>query len=261
MFKEKSPRRLWLVGHRGAMGHAPENTMASFLCGQEMGADLVECDVHLSRDRRCVVVHDESVERTTNGFGLIRDLDSVKIKKLDAGSWFSKKYKKEKVLLLDELLNWAKNAVSIQGLPMGVVIEIKNEPVRYLGIAEQVIATVKKARMEDRVILISFDHGIVKRAKFIEQNISTGLLYNRPMENAFRRARETMADALFPRRHLVTKSFVQEAHKAQLFVATWTVNEVWEMKKIIRCGVDAVATNFPDRLNGLLKKEGGRNRI
>lgn len=251
-FKENSSRACWLVGHRGAMGHAPENTMASFLCAQKMGADFVECDVHLSKDRKCVVMHDESVERTTDGSGLIRDLISGKIKSLDAGSWFSERYKGERALLLQELLEWAKKEISLMGLPMGVVIEIKNEPVRYLGIAEKVIETVRKAHMEERVILISFDHGVVKRAKIADPHISTGILYNRPLENPFRRADEVRADALFPRRHLVVKSLVREAHKNKLFLATWTVNEVGEMKKMLNCGVDALATNFPEKLNRLL---------
>lgn len=251
ILKNTSPRRCWLIGHRGAMGHVPENTMSSFRLAQKMGAELCECDVHLSKDKKCIVIHDESVERTTNGYGLIRDLSSNEIKKLDAGAGFSKKFKKEKVPLLKELLNWAREERSLSGMPMSVVIEIKNEPVRYFGIEEKVIATVKKAKMEDRVILISFDHGVVKRAKRLARNIATGILYNRPLENPVRRAREIGADAIFPRRNMVTKSLVQKAHSANLTIATWTVNKIWEMKKIIRCGVDAIATNFPDRLNKL----------
>ncbi|MBI3012133.1 MAG: glycerophosphodiester phosphodiesterase [Elusimicrobia bacterium] len=251
-FGDNSLRGSWLIGHRGAKGHSPENTFSSFECGLKMGAEILECDVHLSRDGKCIVIHDESVERTTNGHGLVRDLSSSQIKKLDAGTWFSKKFRGEKVPVLDELLRWVKKRKNNLGLPAGLVIEIKNEPIRYLDIEKKVIASVKKCGMEKRVILISFDHGAVKRAKKIDRQIPTGILYREPLEDPFRRAKELKADALFPRRHLVTRSLVRRAHQNGLFVGTWTVDNRAEMKKMIQTGVDAIASNYPDRLDRLL---------
>ncbi|MBI2119375.1 MAG: hypothetical protein HYT97_07090 [Elusimicrobia bacterium] len=251
-FNQTSPRKCWLIGHRGAMGHAPENTLASFICGQKLGADMLECDIHLSKDRKCVVMHDESVERTTNGHGQIRNLTASNIKRLDAGSWYSKKNVGERALLLEELLDWIKEQKSCLGRPLGLAIEIKNEPIRYLDIEKVAIEIVKKKKMESRTIFISFDHGVVKRAKSLEPNIPTGILYREPLADTFKRAKELKVDAIFPRRHLITKTLVQNAHKHKLFVATWTVNEVKEMKKIFGIGIDAIATNFPDRLNRVL---------
>ncbi len=251
---QTAPRRAWLVGHRGAAGLAPENTMSSFKTAHALGADLVECDVHVSKDGRCVVMHDESLERTTNKEGLIRDLSSAAIRRADAGSWASKKFKGEKVPMLSDLLSWAKGAFSRQGLPMGVVIEVKNEPVRYFEIEKKVVREVLKHGMEDRVILIAFDHGVVKRAKAFCKKIATGMLYSRPMEDPLRRARELKADALFPRRNFVTRSLVRRAHAQDIAVATWTVNERPEMKRILASGADAVTTNFPDVLNPMLER-------
>ena len=250
--RKKSSRSCWLVGHRGALGLAPENTMIAFKTGLSLGADLVECDVHLSKDRKCIVMHDESLERTTNGTGLIRDTLWNRIKKLDAGSWNLKKFKGEKVPTLKELLLWAKKQKTNLGLPLCVVIEIKNEPVRYFEIEKIVIETVLETGMQERVILISFDHGVIKRAKNLNSKISAGILYNHPLKNPFEKARHVHADALFPRRHLVTRSLVQQAHQKGLAVATWTVNEIPEMKKMIGTGIDAIATNFPNLLNRLL---------
>lgn len=241
-----------MIGHRGAMGYAPENSMASFKLAQRMGADLVECDVHLSRDKKCIVMHDESVERTTSSYGLIRDLPEKKITSLDCGAWFSKKYKGERVPTLKELLLWAGETLSLQARPMGVVIEIKNEPVRYFQIEKVVIETVLQTRMLERVIVISFDHGVVKRAKKIEPRLFTGILYNQSLENPIRRAKEMHANAIFPRRNLVNKNLTKKAHQAGIGLYTWTVNEIPEMKKLIACGVDGIASNFPDRLNRLL---------
>lgn len=250
--KQSSPRACWLVGHRGAMGHAPENTMASYDLARSMGAEFVECDVHLSADKEVIVMHDERVERTTDGAGLIKNLKLSQIKKLDAGSWYSKKFKGEKVPSLRELLNWIKHKTSLNKYQMGAAIEIKNEPVRYLDIAERLTDVILETGMGSRVIVISFDHGVVKQLKILNPKIATGILYRDPMEDPFKRALSIKADALFPRRHLVTKELVQTAHKNGLAVATWTVNDPEEMKNLISCKVDAIATNYPDRLNKIL---------
>jgi len=254
MFKynEQSPRGTWIVGHRGAMAHAPENTFSSFQMGINMGADFLECDAHLSRDSQCIVMHDERLERTTQGKGFIRDFSSSQIKKLDAGLWYSKKFKGEKVPLLKELLLWIKDKKSQLGLPMGLVIEIKNDPIRYLNIEEKVLETVKKTGMDSRVILISFDHGVVKRAKLLNRHILTGILYNEPLEDPCYTAKQMMANAIFPRRNLAMKSLAQKAHRNKLFMATWTVNEESEMKELINAGVDAIASNVPDILNKVI---------
>ena len=253
--KQSSPRACWLVGHRGAAGHAPENTMASFECAQNMGAEFVECDIHLSRDKEVIVMHDERVERTTDGAGLIKDLTLAQIKRLDAGKWHSKKFKGEKVPTLKELLSWAKHKTSKHGYQMGVAVEIKNEPVRYLDIAERLVEVLEETGMSQRVIVISFDHGIVKRVKIVDKRIATGILYNEPMEDPIQRAFDMKAEAIFPRRHMITKELVRKAHAEGLAVATWTVNEPAEMKKIIACGIDAIASNFPDRLDKILEKK------
>jgi glycerophosphoryl diester phosphodiesterase len=235
------------------MGYAPENTMPAFRCGHEMGADFLECDVHLSKDRKCVVMHDEGLERTTSGAGWIRDMRSSQIKKFDAGSWFSRKFKGTPVPLLEELLSWASAQTTSQNRPLGIVIEIKNEPIRYFQIEKKVIETVFKTRMQDRVIVISFDHGVVKRAKIICPDIATGILYREPLENPFDRAKQVRADALFPRRHLVSPALVAKAHKKRIPVIPWTVNQKREMKKLIGFGVDGITTNYPERLNKILK--------
>src|SRR3989338_7118196 len=193
--KQSSPRACWLVGHRGAMGHAPENTMASFDLARHMGAEFVECDVHVSSDKEVLVMHDERVERTTNGAGLIKDLKLSQIKKLDAGSWYSKKFKGEKVPALRELLNWVKHKTSHHKYQMGGAIEIKNEPVRYPDIAERLADVISETGMASRVVAISFDHEVVKQLKSLTPKIATGILYRDPMEDPFKRALSIKADA------------------------------------------------------------------
>jgi len=250
--KLSSPRACWLVGHRGAMGHAPENTIPSFDLARQMGAEFVECDVHLSKDKEVIVIHDERVERTTNGTGLIKNLTLSQIKKLDAGSWYSKKFKGVKVPTLRELLNWIKPKTSQNKYQMGVAIEIKNEPIRYPDIAKRLSDVISEMGMTSRVVIISFDFAVIKQLKILNPKLATGILYHEPMKNLFKIAQSVKADALFPRRHLITQELVNTAHKAGLAVATWTVNDPEEMKKLISYKVDAIATNFPDRLNEIL---------
>ncbi len=250
--KQSSPRACWIVGHRGAMGHAPENTFSSFDEGRHMGAEFVECDVHLSKDNEIIVMHDESVDRTTNGAGLIKNLKLSQIKKLDAGSWYSKKFKGERVPTLKELLEWARHKTALNKYQMGVAIEIKNEPVNYPAMAEKLVQAVNEAGMGARVVVISFDHDVLKQIKKIDPKIATGILYSEPLKNPIQRAIDVQADALFPRRTLITQSLVQKAHQKGLAVATWTVNEVPEMKRLLACKIDAIATNFPDRLNKII---------
>src|SRR5919204_3658410 len=96
--------RVWVVGHRGAMGYCPENTMISFARAVELGADWVELDVHLTRDGALAVIHDETLERTTNGKGLVREHTLDELKRLDAGSWFAPAYAGERIPSLDEEL-------------------------------------------------------------------------------------------------------------------------------------------------------------
>ncbi len=245
--------RPWIIGHRGAMGHAPENTLASFELGWKMGADALECDVHLSEDRQLVVMHDEALDRTSSGSGLIRDHRWGHIRRLDAGGWFHRRFRGQRVLRLPDLLGWIRDKTAPSGRPLILLIELKNEPVRYVGLAEAVVGALKKARMTDRAALISFDHGAVKRAKRLCRALFTGLLYHALLPDLEARVRWTGADGVFPRRTLVTPALARLARRRKWFLGTWTVNEPGDMKRMVRLGVDGIATNYPDRLARLLK--------
>ncbi len=237
-----------IIGHRGAMGHAPENTLASFDLGRRMGADFLECDVHLSKDKKLVVLHDETLDRTTSGTGLVGKLPWSKLKKLDAGAWFHRKFRGQKILTLDDLLAWIKPKRSASGLPLRFVLELKTEYVPYLGIEEAAVKALNKFDMGGRTIVISFNHGSVKRVKILDRALRAGILFHEPLPDLLARVKAMRADGIFPRRHLVTPAMARFARKHKLFLGTWTVNEPDEMKKMVRLGVDAVATNFPDRL-------------
>jgi glycerophosphoryl diester phosphodiesterase len=241
---QAAPRKVWVVGHRGAMGHSPENTMASFARGLELGADWIELDVHLSRDGRLVVIHDETLERTTNGRGLVRDRTVAELKLFDAGDG-------QQIPTLDEVLAWARERATV------VDIEIKNAPLYYDGIEHSVVEAVHRADMTDRVIVISFDHASVKRVKSEDGRIATGVLYAcRPTDAGVGLARSVGADAVLPHWAYVTAEDVRRAHDAGLAVAPWASSDPAILRKLIADGVDAIGTNHPDVLRDVLAATG-----
>lgn len=242
-----------VAGHRGAMGHAPENTRAAFEAGLRLGVGAVECDVHLSKDGQLVVIHDATLDRTTNGQGKVRGKSWKHLRGLDAGAWFGRAFTGEPLWRLEDLLGWAKGKRAQTGGPLQVVVELKTEPSTSEIIVTRTVAVLKKWGMVKRVFLISFDHGAVARAKASCPTLRTGLLLNVLPPNLSHRMSTTRATAIFPRFTLVTDGLMGEAHRRGWFVGTWTVNGRSDMKRLIRLGVNAIASNYPERLVRLLQ--------
>ena len=222
------------------MGHSPENTMASFERGLELGADWIELDVHLSRDGALIVIHDETLDRTTNGHGLVRDHTLTELKQLDAGDG-------ERIPTLEEVLDWARERNTV------VDIEIKNAPLYYDGIEAAVVSALDRAGMAEQVIVISFDHASVKRIKALDKRVATGVLYAcRPTDAGIGLAREADADAVLPHWAYVTGEDVRAAHDAGLAVAPWATSDPLILRQLVACGVDAIGTNHPDVLRQIV---------
>lgn len=221
-----------MVGHRGASGHAPENTLASFALAVEMGADLVECDVHLSADGVPVVIHDETLDRTTAGAGLVQAHTARQLAALG-------------VPTLDELLTWAASRVPVS-------IEIKHGPLYYDGLVERTVDLVRAHAMPDRAFVISFDHFALRRVKELEPTIACGALFGaRPVDGPAI-ARACRADALLPHWAFATRDVVDQAHAAGLAVSVWTCNDDVSIGAALAAGVDGIATDYPDRVRARL---------
>lgn len=215
------------------MGYRPENTIPSFELAVEMGVDMVECDVHLSRDGLPVVIHDHMVDRTTAGTGLVRTIDSGELSELG-------------VPTLDELLGWSRGRVPLS-------IELKNGPVFYDGLVEKVLGLVRKHEMLDRTTLISFDHLAIRRARELEPSISAGVLFAARLVDAPAVAAAARADAILPNAGFATPDVVDQAHAAGLAVSVWTVDDGEQARRLAAIGVDAIATNYPDRVLDALR--------
>ncbi len=230
------PGRPLVIGHRGARGHAPENTLAAFRLGAEMGADLVECDVHLSRDGQLVVIHDDTLERTTSGKGLVRETDLATLKSLDAGQG-------EPVPALDDLL-----ALAAGHPPLGVVVEIKNGPTFYPDIDVAVAGALRRHGLVDRAIVISFDHLVIRAIKERLPEVATGILYHARLADPAQAARSALADSIWPSLAMLSPEVSRAAHDAGLAVFTWTANSPAEFSRSIGGGADGIGTDFPDAL-------------
>ena len=236
-----------VVGHRGAMGHAPENTFASFERALELGAGVVELDIHLSRDGQIVVIHDERLERTTDGRGLVGEHSLAELRRLDAGSWFARCFAAQRIPTLDEVLAWARDRTYL-------AIEIKNGPVFYELIEAKLVELLARHRMRERALIISFDHYALRRVRELDDGLLTGLVYAcRPVDQVAM-AGAAGAGVLQPHWSFVTPEDVATAHAAGLKVNAWATSEPTELRRLLQAGVDAVTTDYPDVLVRLLSE-------
>ena len=237
----------WVVGHRGAMAYAPENTRASFEKAWRLGVDAVECDVHLSRDGRPIVLHDATLDRTTSGRGPVRQKTWAELRSLDAGSWFGRAFAGEPLWRLDDLLRWAKPKKGRSGAPLRLLIEIKksNTP---RPLADAVGALLRTHGMIRRSVVISFDARALGRVKNQYPRVVTGFLFSEPLARLDAVMTTLRADGIFPRFSLITPALADRARRRGWFLGTWTVNTGAEARRLRALGVNAIASNVPDRL-------------
>lgn len=226
-----------LIGHRGAAGVAPENTIVSFRRAVAMGADAVELDVQRTRDGHLVVMHDRTVDRTTDGTGPVDDLDLATIERLDAGSWKGAAFAGERVPTLDQVID----AVAA---PTILFVELKGPA--PTGVEAQLLATVARAR--SRVRVSSFDHRALARLRRLDAAIPIGALFTALPVDPVAIARSCGASAIHPGAEYVVPELVREAHDAGLEVHVWTANEPREIAALREMGVDGIFSDHPDRL-------------
>lgn len=228
-----------IFAHRGASGYAPENTLEAFRLAMEQGADGMELDVHLTKDGEVVVIHDETLDRTSNGHGNVRDYTLEELKKFSFHNHMEK-YQGVQIPTLKEALNLVKNS------RIKVNIELKTGIYWYEGIEEKTMDIVKTMGMEDRVIYSSFNHYSIQ--KVLEQNsdAETAYLFSDVPLNMEKYAKDTGVKGLHPAvYHLKMADFLETYMKSGLKVRVWTVNNKEDMKMFIDAGVDAIITNYP----------------
>lgn len=231
--------KIW--AHRGASAYAPENSMEAFKLAIEMHADGIELDVQFTKDRQLVVIHDETIDRVSNGYGKVVDYSLEELRRFDFNNGFSE-YKDIKIPTLKEVLELVKQTNMILN------IELKTGVNFYEGIERRVIELVECEGMSDRVIYSSFNHESVIRVKSINSSAKTGFLYCDGIYDVASYAKENQIDAIHPSvNNMQYPQLVEECKEGNIKIHVWTVNSVDDMRRMCELGVDAIITNYPDQ--------------
>lgn len=253
----RQKHHLRLCAHRGGAGLAPENTLAACRHSWELGVDWVEVDVRYTADRVPVLVHDNFVDRTTDGYGPVRQLPFARLRELDAGGWFAPRYRGERIPSLEELL-----ALLAEQPSAGAYVEVKEEGEEGKQLAEDVLELVDRWHLLDRVRLASFLAEPLQRARQLRpQTVLVALQHPLDPTEPVPFASQRGAQVWGPYYGAVTEERLRGAHRSGVAVYAWTVNDPREGLRLWRAGLgqhpeDALATDFPDRLLAALEEQG-----
>lgn len=234
---------MWVVAHRGASGHAPENTLASFKKAVELGARFIETDLQLSRDARFVAIHDATLDRTTNGHGSVYNFTLSELRQLDAGSWFSSEFAGQRLPTMEEILRFAREH--------DVVFYLELKPCPAWGAEHALVGALRDAGEAARIVVMSFDGSTIAAVRRLEPNVMTGLLMDVAVPGAVEHAVAVGARQLALHGSLVTPELLTQAKRRDIQVVVWTINHPAHMQALIEAGVDGIITDYPDRLLGV----------
>lgn len=232
-----------IIAHRGASGSAPENTIPAIIKAINDGANYIEIDVHQTLDGKIVVIHDYSVDRTTNYKGEVKDLTYSEIEKMEAGKWFSDKFEGTKVPLLDEVLNYIPDSVKL-------IIEVKGDSSYYPGIENNIVNVLRKSNLEDRIILKSFDEDVLRKFKLLAPEIPRLLVYVFGFC-----VLDTDCQYLQHYEMFLREDFVKSAKDEGYKIIAWGVQSKSTMEKVLSYGVDGIETDYPELLVKLLREK------
>jgi len=241
-----------VIAHRGFSGAAPENTLAAVRAAIDLGADMAEIDVTLTSDGQVVVIHDTTLQRTTNGGGEVLRFSLADLRQLDAGSWYSKAFAGERIPTLNAMLAEVDDRILLN-------VEIKSEAVG-LGVVEKVAAAIRARGMIDEIVVSSFSPTALERMHTVAPEIRTAVLYNKDLHQGMDPVEIVTgvgASAFNIKGVRLTPEMLRRCHEHGIPVAVYTVNKKRHMRRTIAQGVDAIFTDHPDRLLEVLAKKLG----
>jgi glycerophosphoryl diester phosphodiesterase len=233
-----------VIAHRGASSYAPENTFAAFDLAIRMGVRHIELDVEATRDGHIVVIHDDTVDRTTNGSGPVTSCSLAELQALDAGSWFGAGFAGERIPAFDEVLGRYKGRVHIH-------TEIKG---RSTGVSERTADLVRQHGMIDQVTITSFQKSRLEEIRAYAAELATGWLLPEVSDDVIAQARAMGVRQICPRANTVTAELVSRLHAEGFAVRAWGVATEDLMRAVVRAGADGATVNFPDKLLAYLSK-------
>lgn len=228
-----------IFGHRGYAALYPENTMISFKEALNAGADGIELDVQLSLDGELVVIHDPTVDRTTDGTGFVRELSLEELRKLNAAN-NSKTVEFAGIPTLREVMEW------LSGTNLLLNIELKNAIYPYEGMEEKVIELIREFGLEDRVILSSFNHYSLVYCYRLAPDIETAPLYSDGLYMPWVYAESIRAKSIHPKFRAAPDGIIKQCQEAGIAVRPYTVNRKGDMKRLFKAGCSAFITDDPD---------------
>lgn len=245
------------IAHRGASSIAPENTIAAFRKAVELGADALECDIHMTVDGHLVLLHDDDVNRTTDGSGSIAAMTLVEVKSLDAGSWFGKGVEGERIPLLEELMLLDTSAI--------LILEPKHGSDTYPGIEQKIVELIRKHGAQQRTILKSFEKGVLQKFRELAPEIPRLYVFvthlswlNMTIDRgiSFGNVFDLDVEWLQVWRPFASRSFIEKAHAQRKKVVVWGVHEKEDIDNAIEIGSDGLESDFPDRVYEALSRKG-----
>ncbi len=234
-----------VVAHRGLSGKAPENTIAAFARALDAGVSMIEFDVQITRDGRIVVIHDNTVNRTTDGTGNVSDYTLGELKKLDAGAWFDKKFTGERIPTLEEALELISPKAWIN-------IEIKSTRVirkSDTNITDSTLDIVREMGLLDRVLFSSFNHRLMRYLKEKEPSVHTGVIFH-PFLHYGRMpsslARPAGAEVFVCSKREVTRRRIADAEKNNIIIGVYGLQNQRDIEDMLSLGIHVLVSDYPD---------------
>lgn len=237
--------RMIVIAHRGHSKKAPENTMAAFELALEVGAGGLELDVHLSKDGEVVVIHDDTLERTTTGQGRVEAHTWAELKQLDAGSWFAPEFTGERIPSLRQVLELLKGRDTLLNIELKAGLGFEH-------LNEKLVPLLDKYDCWERTIISSFNHYALAHLASLKPQARTGIVYMAAMVNPWVYAKSIGATALHPYYLGVIPEVVTAAQQNGMMVNVWTVDEPEDIERIKLCRIDGIMTNDPELVQSLL---------
>jgi len=234
----------FISGHRGNPYSGPENSISSVKQALSIGVDAVEIDVHTTKDKRIVVIHDDKVDRTTDGKGYVKNFTLKQLKKLKLRIPGSKRnFSSENIPTLQEIINVVKGKVKL-------IIEVKEN-----NLENQLIKIIEKNKITNSTLIISFYHKIIKKIKKIDKRIKTGILFVGNPIDVDKLAKSANADSIAANYLFVDKEMVKKAHKNKLKVFVWNIDTTGDLKRMLKLRVDGIGSNKPSTLIDYIKNK------
>ncbi len=233
-----------IIAHRGASADAPENTMAAFLLGVDQGCEMIELDIHLTKDKQIVVIHDATLDRTTSGSGNVADMAYEELQTADAGSWFDEQFAGEKVSLLEDVLST---------VPAHVAFNVEIKSSKEEQICARLLDVLKRTNRLEQTVISSFDFECLAQLQKLDRSMKVGLLYSSEPVDYMQVEQDLGMEiySLHPQYHLVNEEYMAAANKHGKVVFPWTVDGKEDLERMMQLGVSGIITNKPGFMGSL----------